>query len=486
MAALLVALTIGAAFVFRRLPHANLSLLFLTVVLVIAARFGLWPSILASVLSFLALNFFFTQPFYTFAVEEEGDFATLLFFLALAALTGKLAARMRTEMANNKAALERVSALLEFSRRMSAAGGTDEALAALVERLGTATGAHAAAILAGDSGSSERAAERVPRGASNSPSAIDVLREPFEALRAGGVPRLAGWTLFPLRSAAKPVGLAAIRTSGIDPEQRALIEGLCDQAAIAAERARLVDSLRAAEVVGETERLRSALLSSVSHDLRTPLVSIIGSTTSLLEYGSMLKPEDRDELLRTVLAEAERLNRYIQNLLDMTRFGQQPFPIEREWVDLNDLISSAIERLGSALSHVELDVRVDADAAFLEVQGALIEQVIVNLLDNASGFAPAGSAIEIRATRSGGATVVDIGNDGPVIPVSQRERIFDMFHRASEGDRNRSGTGLGLAICRSIVLAHGGTISAGTRSDGTGALLRMTLPATSPRTEASA
>ena len=443
MTTLIVALTLGAAFVFRRLPHANLSLLFLTVVLLIAARFGLWPSIYASVLSFFALNFFFTQPYYTFAVEEEGDFATLLFFLGMAALTGNLAARMRSESAKNRAALARVSALLDFSRQMAAASSADAALEALAERLAKVSGVRALALRAD----------------------------------AGEKPDLTGWTLLPLKSAGGNVGLAAIDSPEFDAAQRSLIEGLCDQAAIAAERARLVDSLRQAEIIGETERLRAALLSSVSHDLRTPLVSIIGSTSSLLEYRSILKPEDREELLRTVLAEAERLNRYIQNLLDMTRFGGKPLTIDREWIDLNDLVSSAIERLGPVLERVAIDVEVAPDAAFLRVQGALIEQVIVNLLDNAASFAPDGGRVGIRAYRREGSVIIEVENEGPVIPETERERIFDMFHRAAQGDRNRQGTGLGLAICRSIAAAHDGTIEAGTRADGTGALLTLTLPA---------
>jgi len=442
IAAVLVALTVGAAFVFQRLPHANLSLLFLTVVLLIAARLGLWPSILASMLSFLALNFFFTQPLYTFAVEEEGDFATLLFFLAMAALTGNLAARMRGEMALNRAALQRVSALLDFSRRMSAASTVDEALGALVARLSSACGARAAVF------------------------------------RPDDAPADPGWTLLPLRSGGRTIAVAGVATTGIDHDQRALIEGLCDQAAIAAERAGLVDSLRAAQLESETEQLRSALLSSVSHDLKTPLVSIIGSTTSLLEYRTILGPEDRQELLRTVLDEAQRLNRYIQNLLDMTRFfGRQPFTLERAWVDLNDLISSAVERLGSALARVKLAVEVDPEAALLEVNGALLEQVIVNLLDNAAGFAPDGSVIEIRARLEDGAALIEVANEGPAIPEDEREKVFDMFYRASTGDRNRPGAGLGLAICRSIVAAHGGAIAAGSGADGTGAVLTVTLPA---------
>lgn len=441
-AAALVGLAIGAAFVFRRLPHANLSLLFLTVVLVIAARWGLWPSIFASVLSFLALNFFFTQPFYTFAVEEQGDFATLLFFLAMAALTGNLAARMRSETAANRTALERVTGLLEFSRRMAAARGAEEAQQALTDEL-SATCRARAVILSADTVSS---------------------------------PRVSGWTFFPWRSGNETRGFVGLEAPEIEPVQKMLMEGLCDQASVAVERATLVDSLRDAQLATETERLRSALLSSVSHDLRTPLASIIGSTTSLLEYRSILKLEDRQELLHTVLDEAQRLNRYIQNLLDMTRFDQQPFELDRQWVDVNDLISSAVHRLGSTLDRVELAVDVTADAAFLKIQGSLIEQVFVNLLDNAASFAPNGSTIELEVRQGPRELVIEISNDGPVIPEEERERIFDMFYRATLGDRNRAGTGLGLAICRSIVTAHGGSIEADIREDGTGAVLRITLP----------
>ncbi|MGW8368400.1 MAG: DUF4118 domain-containing protein, partial [Gammaproteobacteria bacterium] len=305
-AALLVGLTIGAAFVFKRLPHANMSLPFLTVVLVIAARWGLWPSIFASFLSFLALNYFFTQPLYTFAVEEEGDFATLLFFLVMASLTGNLAARMRGEMANNRAALERVSNLLDFSRRMAAARGAREVLQSLADHLSTLCQARAAVLKPDPAGTLQVAALTAPRPRSSDGFDLQAMASAWRTLSARGHAHVTGWHLFALNSSGHPVGLAAVATTELEPEQRDLIEALCDQAATASERAELVDSLRAAQLVSETERLRSGLLASVSHDLRTPLVSIIGSTTSLLEYRSILKTEDRDELLQTVLDEAQR------------------------------------------------------------------------------------------------------------------------------------------------------------------------------------
>ncbi len=351
---------------------------------------------------------------------------------------------------------------------MAAAQGADEAQNALVDQL--AATCHAPAVIV----SADGAGAWQPTAVAGLDRAH--LPETWSELGTRSSPRLPGWTFLSLKSSGESARFVGIEVPEIVQDQRMLIEGLCDQASVAIERATLVDSLRDAQLTTETERLRSALLSSVSHDLRTPLVSIIGSTSSLLEYRSILKLEDRQELLRTVLDEAQRLNRYIQNLLDMTRFGQQPFDLNRQWVDVNDLISSAIERLGSTFDGTRLAVDVSADAAFLKIHGTLIEQVFVNLLDNAASFAPRGSTIGIDIYQCPGNVLIDISNEGPVIPVDERERIFDMFYRATLGDRKRAGTGLGLAICRSIVTAHGGEIEALTRADGTGALLRITLP----------
>jgi len=477
----LVAIAIGAAVVFRRLPHANLPLLFLMVVLIIAARWGLWPSIFASILSFLSLNFFFTAPFYTFTVEEEGDVATLLFFLAMAGLTGNLAARMRVEMANSRAALERVSALLDFSRRMAGAATAEQALETLVNRLSALFHTRAVALLPNEDASPSL---RVEAGSCSGDTARregpgwlrEKGSEAWAAMTRGQEFEVRGWSAMRLTTAGGVVGLVAVANTDVSEAQRELAEGLCDQASAAVERTVLVDSLKAAQVVSETERLRSALLSSVSHDLRTPLASIIGSTTSVLEYGDVLEPDDRRELLQTVLEESQRLNRYIQNLLDMTRFGQRSFDLHREWVDLNDLISSATGRLCSELAHVRLVVSVAPEVALVKVHGALIEQALVNLLDNAAGFAPGGSAVEVHAYRQEGAMVLEVLDEGPGIPEEERENVFDMFYRMQQRDRRRSGTGLGLAICRSIVTAHRGSIRVEPGCARAGTLLRIELP----------
>lgn len=473
-AAAVVVLAMAVALAFRRLPHANLSLVFLLGVVLIAVRWGLWASVFASVLSFLALNFFFTVPLYTLSVEEEGDLATLVFFLIVAALTGNLAARMRKEMASSHAALERVSTLLDFSRRMAGVTDADQALQALVRLLARMLKAHVVALLPDERNCLvERAASQ------NAGAATDFGIAELNAAwaHARSPQRKPGWTYFPLAISAGPIGTIAVSATEIDHQHRLLTEGICEQASTALARTQLVDSLKKAQLISETEQLRSALLSSVSHDLRTPLASIVGSATSILDYDDLLSPEDRRELLQTVFDEAQRLNRYIQNLLDITRFGQRKFEPEREWVDLNDLISSAISRLGGLLSGFDVRTDVAEGAALIFVHGALIEQALVNLLDNAAGFSPANATIRIAARPDNDATLIEVIDEGPGIEPSERERVFDMFYRAKHGDdQQRHGAGLGLAICRSLVAAHRGTIHAMSSPGTRGTCVQIRLP----------
>ncbi|HSG63916.1 MAG TPA: DUF4118 domain-containing protein [Gammaproteobacteria bacterium] len=467
----LVVLAIAVGAVLRRLPHANLSLLFLLAVLIVAALWGLWPSIFASALSFLALNFFFTTPLYTFTIEEEGDLASIVFFLAMASLTAKLASRMRDEMAANQAALGRVSTLLDFSRRMTGAARTDEALTALVDALADLARAEVSAWRPDEQGRPTLVAAH-PRVARSAPSAALLRAWDSDSRRAETHD---DESLLPLTTAGGRVGLVAIKGSPLSERQRQITDALCEQASLAVERMLLVDSLKAAQLANEAEQMRSALLSSVSHDLRTPLASIVGSVSSVLEYRDVLKPEDQRELLQTVLEESQRLNRYIQNLLDMTRLGAQRIELDREWVDLNDLVSAALERMNMSLEG--LDVRVDIAAdSLIHVHGALIEQTLVNVLDNAADFSERGDRIDIKSYKQGDSIIIEVIDRGPGIDPAERERVFDMFYTARHGDRSRRGVGLGLAICKSIVTAHGGTIAVHPGPEGKGTCIRIDLP----------
>lgn len=469
----MVLVTAGlAAMLDRVLPHANLSLLFLTGILIVSARAGLKPGLVASVLSFLAYNYFFTRPFFTLKVDDNGDVATLVFFLVVAAIAGNLAARMHMEMQQRKDSLQRISSLFEFGRRMSSAATTEQVLSALVEDLDRHLQCPIVVLLPDAGGAF------IPRAWS---------RQKI-VLAEGHIAQVwsrssADWVavdrkmLIQLVTSSGRVGLVVLDHEQTGQSPLDLAKSLCDQAAVALDRTLLAAGLERARVTTETERLRSALLSSLSHDLRTPLASVIGATSSLLEYGGTLSAENRLELLQTTMEEAKRLDRYIQNLLDMTRLGHGALKLERNWVDLHDIIASAIDRLGKTEAAVQLSVDVAADLPLLWVHGALVEQALVNLLDNATRFSPLGGQIEITAKCIGDTLRIEVCDQGIGIPDEEKETVFDMFYTANQGDRSKlKGTGLGLAICQGMIAAHSGTVSAHDGHDGTGTCMRIELP----------
>lgn len=476
VAAGVVLVTVALAFLLHRLmPHASLSLLFLTGVIFVAARTGPGPSLFAGLLSFLAYNLLFTPPYYTFGVADDGDVATLAFFLITAAITGNLAARMYGEMARRRTSLQRISNLYEFGRRMSSAAGATGVMDALADHLARSLG-RSVAVLVPDAEGNPSIGARAG-GAVAIPAAImDLVRAPagMEPLVSGG------WHVIALATRSEPRGRVAIGAT-LDAEQLDLARSLCDQAAVALDRTRLVADLEQVRLVSETEQLRSALLSSISHDLRTPLASIIGSTTSLLEYGDSFSAADRRELLATVVEEAQRLDRHIQNLLDMTRLGHGSLTLSRDWVDLHDIVGSAVGRLRDVLKGMPVDVGIADTVPLLWVHGVLIEQALVNLLDNAIRFSPPDGRLSITAIASGGHIEIELCDDGPGIPEDEREKIFDMFYTVRQGDRSHlQGTGLGLAICRGMVAAHGGSVTAHDGRNGRGTCMRIVLPVVTP------
>jgi two-component system sensor histidine kinase KdpD len=212
--------------------------------------------------------------------------------------------------------------------------------------------------------------------------------------------------------------------------------------------------------------LRDALLSTISHDLRTPLVSIIGAVSSLLTYGATYEENARRDLLLTIQAEAERLNRFVGNLLDMMRLESGALELQREWVEIGDVIGTALSRLTQALSRHQLIVEVDPGLPMLRLDDVLIEHVLVNLLENAAKYSPPQTTIRVSARREGRAIVAEVADEGLGIPAGDLERIFDKFYRVQRGDRHGAGTGLGLSICRGIVEAHGGQITARSPANG--------------------
>lgn len=467
-----VVVMIGFALLLHRfLPHANLSLLFLTGILVIAATTGPGPSLLAGLLSFLAFNFLLTPPYYTLEVADEGDLATLAFFLLMAVVTGHLAAAMRRESTGRKAALDRISKLYEFSNQTASLLSGDEILRALRAHLVRCL--DRPVLIVRDQPDTDAVISGSDTG-DDAPGQQDVERA---WLRIGDGPVTEGGFVFLGLVVDKVPFAMAVFKGPTTTEQIEIARSLCEQASLALDRTRLAEELEASRLVSETEQLRSALLSSVSHDLRTPLAAIIGSSSSLLEYGASFSDGDRMDLLRTVVGEARRLDRYIQNLLDMTRLGQGKLSLRRDWVDVSDLVASAVGRLDVEQSDITIQTDVDEGVPLLHIHGALIEQALFNLLDNAVRFSPPAGRVSVQVCSRDGQLELRVNDEGPGIPASERERIFDMFYTVRNGDRGSvQGTGLGLAICRGMAGAHGGTVVATDGPDGKGTSMCIRLP----------
>jgi two-component system sensor histidine kinase KdpD len=270
----------------------------------------------------------------------------------------------------------------------------------------------------------------------------------------------------------------------LSPDQRRLLDALSDQAALAIERINLVGDVDRTRLAAETERLRNALLTSISHDLRTPLASILGSATSLRTYRNSLDDKAQDELAGMIQEEAERLNRFIANLLDMTRLESGAVQSRNETVDIGDVVGSALQRAKTVLAEHKIKLELDAELPMAQGDPVLLEQVLFNILDNASKYSSAGTTITLTAHRDDDRVTLQIADEGPGLPNDAYERVFDKFYRVHAADSQRAGTGLGLAICRGFVEAMGGTITAANRTDGTGAIFTIVLPTATPTTVA--
>jgi two-component system sensor histidine kinase KdpD len=291
----------------------------------------------------------------------------------------------------------------------------------------------------------------------------------------------AKWLFLPMRTGRGPVAVVGIvrDESGrlLTPDQQRLLDALADQAALGIERVTLARDLHVARLEAETDRLRSALLTSISHDLRTPLASILGSATSLAsEQGAALDHGTRQTLLATIVEEADRLNRFIGNLLDMTRLESGALQPRGGLVDLSDVLGAALGRAGNILAKHKVDLDLAPGLPMLNLDMVLFEQVLFNLLDNAAKYSLPDSRIQIRAYRDGDQVILQVMDEGEGIPAGDVERVFNKFYRANGTDRQRAGTGLGLAICRGFVEAMHGTITAGNRTDRPGAVITILLP----------
>ncbi|UBM23804.1 sensor histidine kinase KdpD [Pseudomonas sp. p1(2021b)] len=462
------------------LPLPNMSLVFLVAVLLVAVRSSLGPALACAALSFLSYDFLFIPPTFSFSIQREEDVLTLVFFLLMAALTGNLATRQRRQLQALKETQAETTQLLDLSRRLTVATDRQAVFSAAGQHLDGWQDMQVC-LLERDSDRQLRAASgHEPQLTDNERAAAEWAWQHGQAAGHGSDTLPDGrWWWWPLSVEDQPLALLGVRPradASLSTQRRRLLMALGQPLAQALARARLGEQLEAARLHGETEQLRSALLASVSHDLRTPLTAMRGSIDSLLALGDAIPPDDRRELLEGTRNEAERLDRYIQNLLDMTRLGHGTLKLARDWVAPADIVGSALNRLRVVLAPLRVHTDVPAELPLLFVHAALIEQALINVLENAARFSPANGRLELRVALQNEQLCFAVSDQGPGIPVAEREMIFDMFYTAARGDRGGQGTGLGLAICQGMIGAHGGKILVDDGIDGQGTCITLCLP----------
>jgi two-component system sensor histidine kinase KdpD len=462
------------------LPLPNISLVFLAAVLLVAVRSSLGPSLVCAALSFLTYDFLFIPPKFSFAIQREEDVLTLLFFLLMAALTGNLAARQRRQLQALRDTQEETSELLDLSRKLTAATDRQAVISAAAHHLEGWSDLDLCLVNRDGHGDWKVETGGPLTFTEAERAAADwAWQHDQPAGKGTGTLPFGGWWWWPLSSEEGPLGLLGVSAKPgqeLSGQRRRLLIALSQPLAQALARAQLAQELESARLHGETEQLRSALLASVSHDLRTPLTSMRGSIDSLLALGEAIPLEDRRELLEGTRDEAERLDRYIQNLLDMTRLGHGALKLARDWVSPGDIVGSALGRLRAVLAPLQVSIDVPPELPLLYVHAALIEQALVNVLENAARFSPAQGHLQVSAGVSDNQLFFAVADEGPGIPEDERAKIFDMFYTAARGDRGGQGTGLGLAICQGMVGAHGGHISVADGIDGRGTCITLFLP----------
>jgi two-component system sensor histidine kinase KdpD len=478
---LLVAL-VAAWLLQRYVAASSIGMVFLTAVLATAIAYGLWPSLFAALLSALAYNFLFLPPLYSFDVAAPENIVALLFFSAVAIVAANLAARAR-ESAFAAAARARVTEQLYlFSRKLADAVDLDDALWVTVHQVARMLSVRVVLLLPDGPSLAIRAAYPPEDILSNAD--FTAAQWAFTNARTAGaeVDLIPGakWLFLPMGTGHGTLGVLGLEASAerarLTPEARKLLDALIDQAASAIARINLAADAGRVLLLAETERLRTALLTSISHDLRTPLASILGAATSLRAYGAELTETAKHDLTGVIQDEAERLNRFIANLLDMTRLESGELRLRRESIDIADIVGSALARAKTILQTRKVRVEIAADFPMAAADPVLLEQVLFNLLDNAAKYSGDGSSITVAAHVAESHICLQITDEGRGIPPADVERIFDKFYRVHLADAQRAGTGLGLSIARGFVEAMGGTLVAANRTDKQGAVFTVKLP----------
>ncbi len=500
---LIAAVTLFSEFIHPLLSPINLVMFYLAAVVFAAVYLGRGPSMLTALLSVLAFDFFFVPPRYTFAVTDTEYILTFIGLFIVSVVISTLAVRAREQAEAARTREAETASLYSFSRDLASAVTLDEIVSIIVMHLGE-NFSRQIVVLLPENGTLELCgytpdtprddneqaafsnAFTLAKGVNLPPQldeseravAIWAFEHGEPAGRDTDTLPAAKVRYLPLKTSRGVVGVLGVqpqdKTKHLTPEQRRLMEAFANQAALAIERVRLADETQQARLQIETEQLRNSLLSSVSHDLRTPLAAITGAASSMMDEDNALEPQTRHEMAQTIYEEAERLNRLLRNLLDMTRLESGALRVNKELQPLEEVIGAALSRLEAPLADRPVNIQLPADLPFVPIDSVLIEQVLINLLENAIKYTPLRSPIDLSASQDGALVVIEVADRGPGLPPGDEQRIFEKFYR-SRAPHNGSGVGLGLTICRGMVEAHGGRIWAENRSGG-GAAFRFTLP----------
>jgi two-component system sensor histidine kinase KdpD len=485
----IIAVTTSVGLVLRaHLKITDIAMLFLLAVVIVGYRSRRGPSLVASLLSIAAFDFGFVPPYYTFDVHDKAYFLTFGVMFAVALVMAQLTARIREQIEDAREREHRTAALLALTRELAGAEGLDAQVSIAVRHIGLTGGGKASVLL--DHLRGDGQASRWPED-----GLFDSVAVRVAATWACDHGESAGWgtnhcaeaeaLLVPLQSSGRSIGVVSLEPESPDRvlslTERRTVEALVAQAAATFERTILAQGREQARLEVESERLRTALLSSLSHDLRTPLSSIEGAASSLLQDSGALSDEVQQEMAEAILQESRRMTRLVNNLLDMVRVETGDLAVQKEWQPLEEALGVALLRLEERLATHRVETRLPRDLPMVPIDELLIEQVFINLLENAAKYTPKGTTIRVSAWQGGDAVVVEVADAGPGIPTGDEEAIFRKFHRTSHVDQAgpAGGSGLGLTICRGIVAAHGGRIWL-ERHEGAGAAFRFTLPLVGP------
>jgi two-component system sensor histidine kinase KdpD len=476
-----LASTTLAWLLFDRDQLADVVMIYLLGIMIVASRFGLGASVLAACLGVAALDFIFIPPYFTFAVQDFRHSVTFVVMFSVAIVISGLTQRAKNQASAARRRERRTAALYELSRELVAARGRQNVIEAAALQLEKVFDCKVLVFSPNPGGPLCRVHASAGLGEENERDGSIAGWVWTNRQEAGlGTTTLPSATALyvPLMASGGIVGVLALcpehpdRFRSID--ERRQVDTFATQLALAMERAALAEETERAHREVEQEQLRNSLLSSVSHDLRTPLAVITGAASTLLESSAVLDAYTRRELAQTIHEEADRLNRLIRNLLDMTRLDSGAIRVKREWLPLEEIVGAALHRLDAQLVHREVKVELPSDLPLVACDAVLTEQALINLLENAAKYSK--GPIEIRVTALPREVVVEVADRGPGIPAGQEARIFEKFQRAVR-EGSEGGVGLGLSICRAIVTAQGGRIWAENREGG-GASFRFTLPRT--------